>query len=138
MSSKRWVMGSVCTLLLVAGLLATPVPRSASARPLRQPNAARAAASSLGQYLNPDGSLTLPAGRALSLDPRGYRLVSGAGEAPRFAPASPEAVPGDENWASGLSPLLGMNGPVLALAVDGAGNLYAGGGFGSAAGRGGD
>ena len=53
----------------------------------------------LGEWLAADGSLALPRGASGSFDATGYRMVSGADEAPRFVPAAP----GDENWAARLS-----------------------------------
>ncbi len=81
----------------------------------------------LGEWLAADGSLALPRGASGSFDATGYRMVSGADEAPRFVPAAP----GDENWVAGFHQA-GVNGDVYALAVDGSGNVYAGGNFTSA------
>ncbi len=79
----------------------------------------------LAELLNPDGTLDLASGWRGSLDARSWRLASGPGEAPRFAPL---AAPGDENWADNfVSP--GVSDPVYALALDGSGNLYTSGMF---------
>ena len=98
----------------------------------------------LAGLLRPDGTLDLATGLRGGVDARGYRLVSGPGEAPRFAPAPADAasavlatetlgVPGDENWASGFSKP-GTSSRVEALATDGDDHLYAGGWFTAAGG----
>jgi hypothetical protein len=86
-------------------------------------------AVSIGAYLNADGTLNLPAGQAISsLDPAGYKLISKAEEAPRFAPTfAPDFVQDRANWDPRF-PLSGLNGAVNALAWDGT-NLYVGGDF---------
>jgi hypothetical protein len=133
-SMKQRMFRVLCLLVVLTCLL--PVVPAANARPVTpaQNNLAVPGAQPLDEFLNPDGTLNLPAGRAISLDPQGYQLVSGQGEAPRFVLAGPDDVPGDENWASGLFPWPGTSGPVYALAVDAAGNLYAGGDFTAAGG----
>ena len=145
---SKWPAGMmrlvVCATLLAVGPgLTRPTqaaPRAAqrhsglgvfSAQPLSPFQAPPvAAAASLASALHPDGSLNLPAGFRGSLDARGWRLASGQGAAPRFAPL---AVPGDENWSDRFAPP-GPNNTVAAPAVDGTGNLYAGGVFTTAGG----
>ncbi|MHC1726203.1 MAG: hypothetical protein AB9866_09385 [Syntrophobacteraceae bacterium] len=83
---------------------------------------------SIGDLLSPEGTMNLKSGYSGSLDLQGYKMLSAPGEAPRFAR---NAAPGDERWSDSFSPL-GMGGYVNALAVDGNGNLYAGGWFTSA------
>ncbi len=80
------------------------------------------ATTPLAELLNPDGTLNLTTGFRGSLDARGWRLVSGPDEAPRFAPAS---VPGDEGWASFFE-AFGANSTVFALAISGRDTLYVG------------
>jgi hypothetical protein len=89
-----------------------------------------ATARPLAELLNLDGRLNLASGWRGSLDARGWRLASGTGEAPRFAPL---AAPGDESWADNFV-LPGTRGAVSALALDGNGKLYAGGEFTTAGG----
>lgn len=84
----------------------------------------------LGEILRTDGTLDLASGFRGSLDARGYRLVSGTSEAPRFEPV---AATGDEHWAKEFY-LEEMDDYVFALVVDGSGNLYAGGQFSTAGG----
>ena len=43
----------------------------------------------LAKLLNHDGTLKVEAGVQGSLDPRGFRIISEAGEQPRFLPAGP-------------------------------------------------
>jgi hypothetical protein len=77
----------------------------------------------LSSILTPAG--TLRPGASGSFDPAGYRLgtdpVTGA---PQFRLAGT----GDENWQDGFF-LDGLDGTVQALALDGSGNVYAGGYF---------
>jgi hypothetical protein len=129
--SPRWLIALRLAAVLACLLVVVP---AAGAQPSRQHEAALTAAPSLGQYLNPDGTLALPAGHAISLDPRGYRLVSGSGEAPRFQPARPATMPGNENWAVGFSVFPGTDRDIRAIAVDDAGNVYVGGSFTEAGG----
>jgi len=85
---------------------------------------------SLADALNPDG--TLRAGVSGSFDPKGYRLLTAPDGKPVFRPMG-VAGAGDENWQDGFG-INGVNGTVRALAVDGSGNVYAGGGFTTAGG----
>ncbi len=94
-----------------------------------QPPALTTAQRPLAELLRPDGTLDLNGGYRGSLDPAGWRLAGG-GATPRFVPATAPAAPGDEYWAAGFNPSgldSSTSSSVLALAVDGAGNLYAGG-----------
>jgi len=85
----------------------------------------------LGEFLNPDGTLALPpGGMEGSIDPSGYRLVSGPDGAPRFEPgtgADETRTAGDEYWDSRFT-LRGTSGQVYAIVWDGT-NLYIGGSF---------
>ncbi|HEX9991192.1 MAG TPA: S-layer homology domain-containing protein [Chloroflexia bacterium] len=109
-------------------------------------------ATPLGNVLSADGSIRRDTGFRGSLDARGYRLVSGAGEQPRFAlasdassyspsspsspspleslspsaPQSPAAL-GDENWDDRFG-IPGVSGLVYAIAVAGE-SIYVGGDF---------
>lgn len=84
----------------------------------------------LGEVLRPDGTLNLPNGFRGSLNTRGWQLVSRKGEVPRFAPL---ALAADGIWADTFK-VAGTDSPVTALALDGAGDLYAGGYFTTAGG----
>jgi hypothetical protein len=128
---------SACLLLLNALLLpchlAHAAPLDLGTGPIGSaPSATQA--WQLGELVNADGTLDLASGYRGNLDATGYRLVSGAGEEPRFATAA--AVGGDEYWQPGFGSLdmQGMDDTVSALAADGAGNLYAGGAFTTAGG----
>ena len=99
------------------------------------PAAPQDGGSPLAQFLNPDGTLNLPAeGIPGSIDPAGFQMVSAPGQGPRFAAGSgaDTRAPGDENWAESFD-LPGMNNFVYALAWDGT-NLYVGGRFTTAGG----
>ncbi|SDY68491.1 Ig-like domain-containing protein [Hymenobacter psychrophilus] len=92
------------------------------------PVLSRAQAPSVGQVLNPDGTLRPGAKGSFSTD--GYRMGQNPDTgAPVFRPSGA----GDENWQDGFD-LLGMTGNAIALAVDGRGNVYAGGLFSRAGG----
>ncbi len=84
----------------------------------------------LADLVAADGSLNLPAGFRGTVDPRGWRLASEAGQAPHFAPL---AAPGDEYWSPAFAPA-GPDNTVYAMAADGSGNVYVGGLFTSAGG----
>ena len=105
------------------GVDAAPADPSAEAvRPLSVP---------LADYLNPDGTLSLPLeGVVGSIDPTGFDLVGGPGGAPRFQPSAEGAdrrAAGDENWDPSFFSAL-FNDSVQALAWNGS-DLYAGGKF---------
>lgn len=99
-------------LCLAALLLAIPAPAAASE------------AASLGSYLNQDGTMNLPKDFVGSLNPAGFRMVQGKGEAPRFV---------DENAAQAKSGIFGVpfgcNGTVGAIARVPSGVIYMGGNF---------
>ena len=65
-----------------------------------------------------------------SLNARGYRLVSGPEETPRFEPGSTTA---DEGWGEEFT-AAGVDADVHALMVDAGGKVYAGGWFDKAGG----
>lgn len=86
----------------------------------------------LAELLNPNGTVNVRSGYRGSIDPRGWRLVNSSDGPPRFAPVG---AAGDENWSDQFGfPGPGADGPIRALALDGAGNLYAGGCFTQAGG----
>ncbi len=112
-----------CVVLVVVLLSSLGAAPARSAEPASPATPAR----SLGDLLAPDGTLNLTTGLTGSLDPAGYQLVSGDGEAPRFALVGAESA-GDERWAGSFNGL-GVNGDVNALVVDASGALYVGGNF---------
>ena len=127
------------TLAMVGAIGVAPTVAQSHGPITSDPAAASAERPRLAELLLSDGTLDLTSGFQGSLDASGYRLVSGPGGAPRFAPALadtasailvPETLgnPGDENWAAGFH-TPGTNNTVYALALDNAGNLYAGGEF---------
>ena len=90
----------------------------------------------LAELLNSDGTLKVEAGGQGSFDPRGFRMVSGPGEQPRFLPAGPGRqaegektllAAGDENWDTQFGNFY-TNGFVSAIAVIGT-DVYVGGSF---------
>ncbi len=128
-------LAPLCLLLFLVGSLVSPSPVPSVAA--EAPPAARP----LDEFLNPDGTLNLTTGFHGSIDARGsggrgWQLVSGPGEAPRFAAIarSPDGSPDrsplapDDHWDDRFT-RPGTGGAVYALAVDGSGNLYVGGGF---------
>ena len=111
-----------------SSLVALPSPAPAGATPAAgspPPPTLTTAERPLGELLRPDGTLDLNSGYRGSLDPAGWRLAGDAA-APRFVPAITPAAPGDEYWADGIG-LPGLPDWFVPLAVDGAGNMYAGG-----------
>ncbi|GAA3934058.1 T9SS type A sorting domain-containing protein [Hymenobacter algoricola] len=97
---------------------------------------ARATTTALSTALAPDG--TLRAGVSGSFDARGYTLQTAPDGRPVFRPAgaarfSGTLGTGDEFWSNAFQNN-GPNGPLRALAVDGNGNVYAGGSFTTAGG----
>lgn len=82
---------------------------------------------SLGAHLDAEGYLSLPDGFSGNLDPTGFRLVSGTGEAPRFASIDGTSRPSGWIPFGGLAH--GCNGTVLAFAVGPGGEIYLGGSF---------
>ncbi len=110
----------LCLAILGLTLVLTSAAAQASAFPPAQP---------LREMLNSDGTLNLTSGFRGSLDARGWRLVSGPNEPPRFAPqAAPLAVPGNQDWASNFT-FRGVSATVNGIAVDSSDNVYAGGMF---------
>jgi hypothetical protein len=118
--SLRWLgplAVAVCLVVVPTRGVAQATPEAAGEEP-------SLAARPLGDLLSPDGTLNLPSGFSGSVDAQGWRLVSGPGEAPRFASAASD----DIFWADNFGPV-GTNDSVSAIVTDGAGNLYAGGAF---------
>jgi hypothetical protein len=91
-------------LTLLAALAATGTAGARQAAPDRfaaerarfEPGAF--APKPLAEALGPDGTLRVKPGLRGVFDPTGFRLVSGPGEAPRFARAG-EPTPEDESWS---------------------------------------
>jgi trimeric autotransporter adhesin len=84
----------------------------------------------LSTILNPDGSLDLKSGFSGSLDPSGYRIVTGTAGAPRFVQTGggPESDSDGVYWDDHFG-FPGTNGRVWAVVADGVGNMYVGGDF---------
>ncbi len=118
-ATGRWLAFLLVAVLLLSSPGAAPA-RSAEAVALDTE------ARPLADLLAPDGTLDLNTGFAGGLEPAGYRLVSGPGEAPRFAPPAPEAL-GDARWSE-IFQRAGTSSQVYALAVVGS-DLYVGGIF---------
>lgn len=82
---------------------------------------------SLGAFLDAQGHLQLPSGFSGSVNPGGYRIVSGEGEALRFAPDVATSDGSGWNGYGGIAD--GCNGIVRAIAIGGSGEIYVGGSF---------
>lgn len=90
-----------------------------------------AAPASLGAALNPDG--TLRSGVSGSFDARHFALRTAPDGRPAFGPAARQPArrtqgSGDDGWSKDFA-LNGTNGSVWAVATDGNGKVYIGGGF---------
>ncbi len=107
------------TRLLAAALLLANFPALAS--PPATPGLAVA--------LNPDGSLR--AGTHGSFDAQGYQMRQGANGQLVFRPAEVRRTQGagDNNWRDGFDAPGTDGSAVYAVAADGSGNVYIGGGF---------
>jgi RHS repeat-associated protein len=133
-------------LLAVTAVGADPVPIPANDGGVAG-YVAETPALPLDRLLRADGSLDLQSGYRGTVSIDGWRMAPGPDGAPRFEKAItedisrlPDAIdPGaavessDAQWDDRFI-LQGMNNRVLALAMDGSGNLYAGGGFTTAGG----
>ena len=84
----------------------------------------------LSTILQADGSLNLHSGFTGTIDPSGYRMVTGPEGTPRFVASAigPESDSNSVYWDDQFG-LPGTSGGVAAVACDGAGNLYVGGSF---------
>ena len=107
----------VVALLMPGAVVAAPIPAEEEAAP--------GETRPLSSLLDEAGYLDLNRDYAGILEPGGWQLVSGPGEAPRFAP-------GDDRWDQSLT-LEGVDGDVYALAADDS-HLYVGGDFTQAGG----
>ena len=113
----------ILQLLVIAAIFAAPFIGSAPVRPaLAAPS--YSSALSLGELLNPDGTINLNSGYRGSLDLKGWEMINDPRQGPRFAPLAA----GDGHWDT-IFGRPGVNSAVNALAVDGTGNLYVGGNF---------
>jgi len=86
----------------------------------------------LSEFLNHNGTLDLPAGKAGSINIAGWQMVAGQGDMPRFDPQAKGesySFSNDEYWANGFYFSNNPNQEVRAIAYDGIGNLYIGGEF---------
>jgi hypothetical protein len=118
------------TLLLFGALsipvLAAPAPDGGAAA---TSPAQTEAEPSLGKFLDIAGHLQLPAGFSGSVNPAGYRIVSGEGEALRFAPEEVMGGSSGTGWTGFGGIANGCNGEVFELAIGSAGEVYVGGEF---------
>jgi hypothetical protein len=106
---------------------AAPAPGHGSATSASGSAAQAEAEPSLGAFLDAEGRLQLPPGFSGSVNPAGYRIVSGEGEALRFAPE--EATSDGSGWNGYGNVADGCHGIVRALAIGAAGVVYVGGSF---------
>lgn len=136
--SVALIILAVCVL---PGWLFVPIQRARAAvvQPQileRDPDYPSQVTPPLATLLHPNGSINLSTGYRGVLDPTGWILRAGIQGEPRFlAQTNPEDLqsssllaPGDENWVQGFQ-IPGTNGDVLALVLDGSGNMYIGGSF---------
>lgn len=87
--------------------------------------AAPAATRPLAEVVKADGSLVLPPGYRGSFDASGWKVVSGQGEAPRFAPAA--SAEKDASWSTDFS-APGTSEQIRAVAIRGD-EIFIGGTF---------
>lgn len=119
---------------LVVLLLTAPAPAALASEGLGAFDSLAEAPNTFGLcvFLDEQGQLSLPPGFSGSLNPAGFDLVSGQGEAPRFATATATqgATPPDNaRWAGGFPLPNGCNGEISAIATGSAGEIYLGGEF---------
>lgn len=91
------------------------------------------AGAPLEHYLNPDGTLNVPAGFTGNIDPSGWTMDVDEAGVPTFRPAAASAAflaEGDDDWnANRHFNSLGANGNIYAVAVDDNGAVYVAGTF---------
>ena len=122
--------GLLLVTLLVAPALAATSALDSGDRAPTDPLIQAADAPGLAEFLDEQGQLALPAGFSGSLNPAGFELVSGTGEAPRFAPVAKGGTnPDDARWTGFGGIANGCNGQVRAIAVGSDGDIYLGGDF---------
>ena len=130
-NTRERIFRFLLVVIFVSGLSLSALPGAAQAKTAEAGQTASPAAAAgrpLAELLNEDGTLDLASGYRGSVDPAGWRLASAEGEPPRFA-----LLAANDHWASGFH-APGTSNSVSALALDGSGNLYAGGGFTTAGG----
>jgi hypothetical protein len=114
--------------MLAATTLGATSPGDVAAASANVPAPPADAERSLGAFLDAAGHLQLPPGFSGSVNPAGYRVISGEGEALRFAPESTNGSPGD-GWTGFGGIGNGCNGKIVAAAIGAAGEVYFGGHF---------
>jgi len=120
-------------MAVVAALAVMASAWAVQAQAQEPPRAAHGRGRPLASMLDAEGQLKLPAqGIRGGIDPTGFRMVNGQGEAPRFVPTQPSSVADDARWDDRFT-LRGTDDRVCALAWDGTG-LYMGGVFSTAGG----
>ncbi len=113
----------LCLALLAAAQSSGDLNRMRAEQPSGQP---------ISSILNTDGSIR--PGVSGSFDPKGFRMLAGENGSPRFVAHGigqidhSSATACEDRWDDRFWPN-GVNGPVWALASDGAGNIYIGGSF---------
>ena len=84
----------------------------------------------IAQYLDAEGHLNMPKGYAGSLNPAGYRMVTGAIQAPKFVPSTGAEQPeGNDDWTAFGGLQNGCNGPIQTIVQQSNGNIVVGGTF---------
>ena len=84
----------------------------------------------IAEFLDSHGRLLMPEGYSGSLDPTGYRMLTEAGQAPKFvAEATPTPAGDSGQWAAFGGLRNGCNGAILAIALMPNGNFAVGGQF---------
>ena len=86
-------------------------------------------AHQLGEFLDGQGRLAIPAGFSGSLDPSGFEMTTAADGTPRFVAQGSigNVVQGDWEGFGGVN--FGCNGEIDAMAIDVSGRVYLGGFF---------
>ena len=119
---------ALLTSLLGTSVLAAKLPGEGQAA-ASSPVTRTGNEPSLGTFLDAAGQLQFPPGFSGSVNPAGYRIMSGEGEALRFAPEAANAGSTSEGWTGFRSVGKGCNGSVRAVAIGGMGDVYVGGHF---------
>ncbi|MBI5022094.1 MAG: T9SS type A sorting domain-containing protein [Ignavibacteriales bacterium] len=92
--------------------------------------ASQASSTPLETVLNPDGTLNTSSGFQVSVDPTGWRMITASDGKPQFVREGLSALsdPADILWDDRFG-LSSISGPVYAMAVNAAGEMFVGGSF---------